>query len=271
LEAAALATKAQVAAIALLALGLLLSVGFGLLVASSIRAPLNALRRSVEDLAAGRLDIVVPHTGQGHEIGAMADAIYVLQQGALAMEQQNWVKRSLAEVDQAVLAATSYQEYAERLTTCLAPLLGLFYGALYVPDAKGVQRAGAFGGDASLHPQHFAWGEGLVGQVAKDRRAVTLTLPGQHLSTSLGLGVLQTRHVLVCAVVDRDELLAVLELGAQTALDSKQQALVDVLLPSVASRIKILSGTVATRELLAQVQNQASARQAEPNNLGTGA
>ncbi|NVO06942.1 MAG: MCP four helix bundle domain-containing protein [Rhodoferax sp.] len=59
-EAAALAARAQMAAFALLVLGLLLSVGFGLLVTASIRAPLNALRSSVEDLAAGRLDIVVP-------------------------------------------------------------------------------------------------------------------------------------------------------------------------------------------------------------------
>ena len=271
LEGAALAANAQLVAIALLVLGLLLSVGFGLLVASSIRAPLNALRSSVEDPAAGRLDIVVPHTGQGHEIGAMADAIYVLQQGARAMEQQNWIKRSLAELDLAVLSATSYQEFGERLTSCIAPLLGLFYGALYVPDASGVQRAGAYGGDDSVQQLHFAWGEGLVGQVAKDRRVTTLTLPGQPVGTTLGLGLLQTRHVLVCAVQDQGELLAVLELGAQTALDDKQRAFIDVLLPSMASRIKILAGTVAMRTLLEQVQNQPLALQAAPTTQGTGA
>jgi HAMP domain-containing protein len=264
----AFAAKVQLAAILLLLVGLLLSLLCGLLVSASIRLPLHALRQSVQDLAAGRLDIVVPHTGQGHEIGAMADAIHLLQQGALAMAQQNWIKRSLAEVDQAVLAATSYQEFGDRLTTCLAPLLGLFYGALYVPDASGMQRVGAYGGDDRVHPLYFAWGEGLVGQVAQDRRAITLTLPDQPVAAALGLGVLQSRHVLVCAVLDRDELLAVLELGAQAALDGQQRALIEVLLPSVASRIKILSGTVATRDLLTQVQARPLAPRTEPTDKG---
>ena len=265
-----MATNAQLLSVVLLLVGLLLSVVFGWLVVLSIRLPLNDLQRSVEELAAGRLDIVVPHTGQSHEIGAMADAIYVLQQGARAMEQQNWIKRSLAELDQAVLAATSYEEFGDRLTARLAPLLGLFYGAMYVPDATGVHLAGAYGWDDAVHQLHFGWGEGLVGQVAKDRRATRLTLSGQQVKATLGLGVLQTRHVLACAVVDQDELLAVLEFGVQAPLDDKQQGLVEVLLPSMASRIQILAGTVATRALLVQVQNQTLALQTAPTTQGAG-
>jgi signal transduction protein with GAF and PtsI domain len=187
------------------------------------------------------------------------------------MAAQNWIKHCLAEVDRAVLAATSHQEFGDRLTTCLAPLLGLLYGALYVPDANGVRRAGAYGWDDQVHKHHFAWGEGLVGQVAKDRRVVTLTLPEQSVAASLGLGVLQTRHVLVCAVLDRDELLGVLELGAQTAFDAQQRAFVEVLLSSLASRLRILAASATARGLPEQVQTPSLALQAEPSNQGTGA
>jgi HAMP domain-containing protein len=271
-RAEAVAGTSQQVAIALLLLGLLLSVVFGLLVGASIRLPLKDLRSSVEDLAAGRLDIVVPHTGQRHEIGAMADAIQVLQLGARATAEQDWVKRSLSEVDQAVLTAASYQEFANRLGSCLAPVLGLVYAALYVPDATGVQRVGGYGCDDSVQPLHFAWGEGLVGQVAKDLRTLTLGLAGHPVDATLGMGLLQTRHVQVWAVCDRSELLAVLEIGAQAPLSSQQLAFVEVLLPSLASRIKILVGTVATRELLAQVQAQSAGMQSsEPTRQGSGA
>jgi HAMP domain-containing protein len=268
-QAQALASAAQLVALVLLVLGLLLSVGFGWLVGASIRLPLQDLRRSVEDLAAGRLDIVVPHTGQTHEIGAMADAIAVLQQGAHAKAEQDWIKHHLAAVDSATLTAASYREFGDRLGSCLAPVLGLRYAALYVPDATGVQRAGGYGCDDRVHPPHFAWGEGLVGQAAKDQRTTALSVPAQQpVGATLGMGLLQTRHVQVWAVSGRDALLAVLEIGAEAPLNSQQLALVEVLLPSMASRLTILAGTVATRALLDQMQGRSDRVLAEPNQQG---
>ena len=261
-QSAALAANVQMFAGGLLLLGLAVNVGLGLLVGASIRRPLNDLRHCVEDLAAGRLDIAVPHTEQGNEIGAMAQSIRVLQQGAQVLEGQRWVKQGLAEIDQAVLAAASYQEFGDRLMTCLAQILGLIYGALYVSDAThaGVQRMGGYGCDDSVCTAHFAWGQGLVGQVAEDRRQIVLALNADAgVGVTLGLGVLHARQVLIFPVVARDELLAVLELGAREAFDSRQIGLLDALLPVMATKMQILAGHVATRELLAQTQALAAA------------
>jgi hypothetical protein len=50
----------------------------------------------------------------------------------------------MTEIDQAVQAATSFSEFGDTLTTRLASILGLVYGALYIADADGteLQRVG---------------------------------------------------------------------------------------------------------------------------------
>ena len=262
--------KNQFLSLLILVLGLLGGSLFAWLVGVSIRRPMLRLSASIKDIAAGRLDIVVPYTDQGSEVGAMAQSIRVLQKGAQAIEDQRWVKQGLAEIDQALLAAASYKEFGDKLTSRLAQRLGLIYGALYLPDASrsSVQRMGGYGCDDSVHTAHFAWGQGLVGQVAVDRRPIVLALQSDdRAGVTLGFGVLKARSVLIFPVVWREEVLAVLELGGLQALDSQKIGFLEALLPLVAAKIQILAGNVATRELLEQTQAQAQALAASETQL----
>ncbi len=256
--------------IALLVLSLAGASALGLLIGASIRRPLEALSQSIDDLAEGRLDIVVPHADYGNEIGAMASSVLVLQQGARGQEAQRWVKQGLAEIDQAVQLAATYRDFADRLCARLAEMLGLVYGALYVADEQnaGVQRIGGYGCDDALQPPRFAWGQGLVGQVAVDRRQISLALPGeQAVGVGVGLGLLKVNELLIAPVVDRGELLAVLELGSLAPLDERQLGFVEALLRVVAQKLQILAGNVATRELLAKTQAQAQELAASEQQL----
>ncbi|MBF0130081.1 MAG: MCP four helix bundle domain-containing protein, partial [Alphaproteobacteria bacterium] len=195
-----------------LAFGLAASLGFGLIVSASIRRPLHDLRTCVEDMAAGRIDIVVPHTGQRNEIGVMANSIRVLQRGAQALDIQRGIKLSLEEIDHALQSASSFEQFADTLSAKLAPVLGLVYGALYVAEADGttLRRVGGYGCDDSVHTDRFALGQGLVGQAARDRRRLTLSLPeDDSVVVTMGLGTLAVRAVLISPIVDQDNVLAV--------------------------------------------------------------
>ena len=256
--------------VALLVLGLAGASALGLLIGASIRRPLEVLSQSIDDLAEGRLDIAVPHADYGNEIGAMASSVLVLQQGARSQEAQRWVKQGLAEIDQTVQTAETYREFADRLCVRLAEMLGLVYGALYVADEQnaGVRRIGGYGCDDALQPPRFAWGQGLVGQVAVDRRQISLALPGeQALGVGVGLGLLKVNQLLIAPVADRGELLAVLELGSLAPLDERQLGFVEALLRVVAQKLQILAGNVATRELLAKTQAQAQELAASEQQL----
>ena len=262
--------KSQWLSAAILVLGLSGGVLIAWMVIVSIRRPMECLGQCIDDLAQGRLEVSVPYTDQTNEIGAMAQSIRVLQKGAQAIEDQRWVKQSLGEIDQAVLGAANYKEFGDALTAYLAKMLGLIYGALYVPDAKHtlVRRVGGYGCDNSVHTAQFSWGQGLIGQVASDHRQLSFALdPDDRAGVTLGFGTLRARAVQIYPVVADNVLNAVLELGGLRQLNNRQAALLEAMLPMLAAKMQILAGTVATRELLDQTQAQAYALAASATQL----
>ncbi|MBF0246405.1 MAG: PAS domain-containing protein, partial [Planctomycetes bacterium] len=73
----------------------------------------------------------------------------------------------------------------------------------------------------------------------------------------MGLGSLRVHSVLILPVVERDQTLAVLEVGSMEAFDDQTMAFFEALRPVVAVKLQILLGNVATRELLEKTQAQA--------------
>jgi two-component system, sensor histidine kinase and response regulator len=270
LHVSSMAAQNRLLLIVLLISGLIGSGIFAWLVSISIRRPLHGLASSIEDIAAGRLDITVPHADYRNEIGSIAKSVNVLQQGARTMEDQRWIKEGLAELDHELQVVPSFEEFGNKLSARLASILGLVYGALYVTDAgkSNLRRVGGYGCDDSVHTSSFAWGQGLVGQAALDRRQITLSLPEEEsLGVTLGLGTLVVRTLMLAPIVDSDKVLAVLEVGALTPFDSRSTAFFEALLPVVATKLQILAGNVATRELLDQTQAQAKELAASQRQL----
>ncbi|MBO9716072.1 MAG: response regulator [Pseudoxanthomonas sp.] len=68
---------------------------FSLLIAGSVRRPSERLRKTVQALAAGNLDAVVPHTDYPNEIGGLARAVEVLRvEARKARDLEAQVKRA---------------------------------------------------------------------------------------------------------------------------------------------------------------------------------
>jgi len=78
-----------------MAMGLLLGAGFGLLFADRIVGPVRRLTSAMTGLAQGALDIAVPEHGRRDEIGDMASALQVFRENAI--ESQRLVKEREAE------------------------------------------------------------------------------------------------------------------------------------------------------------------------------
>ncbi|MBF0159143.1 MAG: response regulator [Magnetococcales bacterium] len=262
IQSIALAKRTEQLALGLLVLGIVGGVTFGLLISVSIRSPLENLRGSIEGVANNQLDITIPYTEYDNEIGAIARSVKVLQVSAQLLESQRQIKQTLADLDEVLQTVTSFADFGNVLTARLAPLMGLVYGALYIPDSDAtvLQRVGGYGCDDVLHAGRFAWGQGLVGQSALDQRSITLTLSGNDkVGVSAGIGLLTVHSVLIFPVIHHEKVLAVLELGSLTSFNQQQTALLEILLPVMAVKLAILDGYVTTKRLLQQSQAQAQA------------
>ncbi|MHB9006384.1 MAG: response regulator [Limisphaerales bacterium] len=223
--------------------------------------PIRALETSVKTIAAGDYAKRIPFTESEDETGGLARSIDILKRGAAAVEDQRWVKSNAARLSGDLQGASSLAEFGQRLLSGLVPVLGGGIASLYTRENQSERwtRVASYGlaGEAQAG-EAIQPGEGLVGQCARDRRAVTLApLPGDYCRIASGLGNAPPIQVTAWPLVSRDVLLGVVEFGTFRGLRPNEQTLMDELLPVVAMSLEILQRNLSTRELLAQTQEQA--------------
>ncbi len=261
-DAAAFSATAEHWTVLLLLVGAAGGIGFGLLVGASVRRPNARLRKSVERLAVGDLDITIPHQEFHNEIGAMAQSLQVLQTVAIEADVLRWVKTSLFELGAAVQAIEDLDEFARVLMAKLTPLVGAQVGILYtLEDATTRFRlAGGWGvpPDAAL-PETFAPGQGLQGQCARDGRPLVVErIDRADLRIQSGLIDSPACQVRIVPVAGNAGLtLAVIELASVAPSQPRHEALLNEVLPLIALNLEIISRNRVTRRLLEQTQRQA--------------
>jgi two-component system, sensor histidine kinase and response regulator len=237
--------------------GILLSLAFAsyLLHVDVIRE-LWSVRDSIRSLAAGQLETTIPFLNRSNEIGEISRSLSTLQQGARARETQAWLKTEVATTTTRLQSADTFSAFSQNLLSRLSECIPLLCGAFYLADDSTpirLRRVGTFAHDSSHPPASYGLGEGLVGQCAVERRALTLAAnKGDSLFVSTGTASIIAASVLFIPVLNHDRLIGVLELATVSPLSQRQQDLLDTLVPAVASNAAIL----AAKQALAESEKQ---------------
>ncbi len=258
-QARAQAEQTRRLAILLLAAGIVLAGGLGILIGLSIQRPNDRLRQSVEDLAAGKVDSPIPHKDYPNEIGVMARAIGVLQDIYRQSDNQHWVKSHASDIGAALQQAEDIHSLAQTVVSKVAPAVGAGHAGFYVADAEHrYQLLGSYGYRERKHLNNsFAVGEGLVGQAVMEKAPITLTAPKDYIRINSGLGEGPPASIAVLPIIHADNVLAVLEVASFQQFSAREHALLDALLPTLATTLEILDRNQKTRELLVATQEQA--------------
>jgi PAS domain S-box-containing protein len=241
--------------------GLGLALVFGLLIQRSINRPLDRMRHAVEQLAAGELDLTVPHTDYPNEVGGLARAIKILQAEARQMETQRWIKEHIAAISSDLQQAERFIDLSRKFLSGIAPLIRLGHGVFYIheEEQKRLRLLGSYAyRERKNLDQYYALGQSLVGQCALEMAPILITDPPEdyvRIGSSLGDGV--PRAIAVLPVIRNQRLLAVIELATFERFDDKSQALLDGLMPILAMSIEILERSNKTQQLLVETQRQA--------------
>jgi signal transduction histidine kinase/DNA-binding response OmpR family regulator len=254
-----------------------LVIGFGLagsfalalfIMQGEVVRELFQLRDSIRDLADGKLDQTIPFLDRSNEIGEISRALQTLQRGAREREIQAWVKSEAAATLQRLQGVNDFPEFATALLSRVSESIPLIYGALYMGDESRSRftRTGAFAIKETRSAREFSLGDGLVGQAAAERRTLTVTASNQAQITA-GMGTVTPGSLVFLPVMSQNAVTAVLELAPVAPLSEKQQALLDVLLPSVALSAEVLAGNLETRKLLEQTRAQAEALAASERQI----
>lgn len=182
--------------------------------------PLQQLERGTEAVGAGRFDVILPVASED-EVGRVSGSFNLMARNLQRMteerEQINWQLKGLAELDAELRGSPSVEELSRRAAGLLAQYVAAPVAALYVNDGKDVY---CLAGGYAYQPgagklREFALGQGLVGQVACERRTLELNdVPADYLRVTSGLGESASQSLLLVPLIHDDAVLGVIELGA---------------------------------------------------------
>src|SRR6185503_5571538 len=158
--------------------------------------------------------------------------------------------------------AASLVEFGQRLVSGLMPMLGGGVAGFYLSEEKSGQlrRVAEYGLAETATTDHFAAGEGFVGQCARERKTVTLTnLPPNYLRIASGLGAAAPIQSVALPLLSKEILLGVIEVGTFRAFNAQEKALLDELLPVLALSLEVLQRNLRTREQAEELAIQSEA------------
>ena len=184
-----------------------------------------------------------------------------LDQVALQRAGDGRIKDEVAGIACKLQESWTFDEFGDTVTNGLAQSMDMIYCAFYLADTESacLRRCGGYACDGAVLAREFAFGQGLIGQAAKEKRTILLPLTAKdRIGTNIGGGRLFAGAIMFAPIVHQGRVLAVLELALEHLPDDEKTSLLNGLLPVVAMNLEILTRKLETQqlqeELLAQRQ-----------------
>ena len=231
------------------------------IVQSEVVDLLQKFRGHILDVAEERCDRPIPYQKRTDEIGQMSRALETLRNVANERQIQSWVKAEIATTTEWLQSSEDFTTFSANLLSRISGSVELLYGVFYLgeSDRKCFTQVGAYALDPSQKPRTFALREGLVGQSAAERRALTVASTAENLTqVSAGMVTLSPGTLYFFPLVAHGAVVAVIELAPIQPLTDRQRTLIEALLPTVALSTEILVGSIETKKLLTQTREQAA-------------
>jgi CheY-like chemotaxis protein/HAMP domain-containing protein/GAF domain-containing protein len=187
--------------------------------------------------------------------------------------EQDWLKTNLAKFSRMLQGQRDLAAVSQLILSDLAPLVTAHHGVFYVVDSGGETPAlKLLASYAFKDRKHVAdevkFGEGLVGQVAKDRRMLTVgQVPHDYIQVGSGLGEAPPRSLVVLPVLFESETKAVLELATFDEFDEIRLTFLEQLAESIGIVLNTIAANMRTEELLKQSQALTESLQAQQEAL----
>jgi len=186
--------------------------------------------------------------------------------------EQDWLKTNLARFTGMLQGQRDLATVGRMLLSELAPLVNAQQGVIYqmeTEESAGMVLLSAFADDGeSGHLRRLRIGEGLVGQVASEKRRMLISdLPEKTVPIRSGLFESVPRNVIVLPVLFEDRVKAVIELASLSVFTASHLAFLEQLTASIGIVLNSIEATMQTEGLLKQSQQLAAELQTQQKEL----
>jgi len=211
------------------------------------------------------------------EVAALKDnvnqMIVNLRETTQKNTEQDWLKTNLARFSGMMQGQKNLDAVARLIMSELTPLVGAHHGAFYMVDndlsTPMLKLTSAYAyRENSQVANRFAFGEGLVGQCAVEKKPILLTkVPHDYIAISSGLGEAPPHNIIVLPVLFEGEVKAVIELASFHHFSAIHQIFLDQLMESIGVVLNMISANMRTEELLLQSQGLTQELQTQSKEL----
>lgn len=229
---------------------------------SSLMARIQFMRDTMERLASraeaigkGDLDGTVELASDKDRLGkAINDMTLMLRAGKEADERRNWLKDGYAKVSAALTGDLSTEQLADNAIAMLGRYLeagrGVFY--LYAPSSGQLELIGSYMyTERNRVGERFALGEGAVGQVARERKPIILTVAADDAPPIVtGTTSVPPHYTYTYPLLHETELIGVIELSSALRFSDVKLEFLANITGMLASLLFVADQRVHIRKLL---------------------
>jgi HAMP domain-containing protein/signal transduction histidine kinase/CheY-like chemotaxis protein len=245
--------------------------------AQNLTTQVRAIAEVATAVTKGDLTRSIALDAQG-EMAALKDNIneMILNLAATTRKnnEQDWLKTNIAKFTGMMQGQRDLLAVAELLLSELTPLIGAQHGTFYITDHErgGAAHLKLLAGYATAGRNEvrgeFAFGEGLVGQCAKERaRIVANNIPQDYIRIESSLGGGCPSSIVILPVLFEGDVRAVLELASFNQFSDVHLALLDQLTQSIGIVLNTIAATMRTEQLLKKSQALAEELQSQQLQL----
>jgi signal transduction histidine kinase/CheY-like chemotaxis protein/CHASE3 domain sensor protein len=225
-------------------------------------------QRAEESRSASAVSLAVTLGGSGVLIFLIAGAAVVASRDFRSRQAQAWIRSGQMGLSERMQGDQSLDKLGSNLLGFLAGFVEAQVGAVYIAEAGQYRRFAAYAIPADESVETVRPGDGLVGQAAKDKRALRVRdVPAGYLpiTSSVGQGT-PSELVVIPASID-GVVQSVVELGFFGATNSEQRELLSRVSESIAVAVRAAKDRQRLEELLQETQQQAEELQAGAEEL----
>lgn len=192
-----------------------------------------------------------------------------------AQRDQSWLNSNMARVTELLQGIHSLEEVSQRFISEFTPIIGAHYGALYIRQEDKhpnmLELKGSYANEGGEEPKNaFMIGEGLVGQVALDKKPITLKNPPEdYMKIESAWGSSKPTTIMIYPILFEDDVLGVVELAAFEETTALEEQLLTQLTESLGIILNNITGRLRVEQLLRESQAMTEELQVQSEELQT--
>jgi signal transduction histidine kinase/HAMP domain-containing protein/CheY-like chemotaxis protein len=244
--------------------------------AANLTAQVRAIAEVVTAVAKGDLTRSITVEALG-EVASLKDNINEmirnLKDATRKSTEQDWLKTHLARFTRMLQGHRDLVTVSRLILSELTPLVNAQQAAFYVADHRsGDSQLELLAGYAQRQgktlPRKIAFGEGLVGQCAFEKKRILLSAtPADYVRIGSALGAGAPASIIILPVLFEGQVKAVIELASFSKFSEIHQSFLDQLTESIGVVLHTIAANMQTEYLLHQSQSLTAELQSQQEEL----